>query len=222
MGGYFLFLAYIIRLFLLIYSCLDGFWGKNGVCVGENGYFWVFKFGLMGGMNDMWRMPDDAFELLDEKAVEFIFSQGEKMLDEECKVSSSTTNRCYALASIIVAVCPLLVSSALSIHNGAYTILVGLLFLLLMAACLILVSIMKPRYGYGIGKDPKTMAELPVMRHYKETGSKFYPYYFLTEIQMRIEETEKDNVRRNRLFSIALYIVVLSICLFVPSALFFI
>ena len=39
---------------------------------------------------------------------------------------------------------------------------------------------------------------------------------------MRIEETEKDNVRRNKLFSIALYIVVLSICLFVPSALFFI
>ena len=191
--------------------------------VGVNGYFWAFNRCYMVGMHDdLWRMPDDAFELLDDKAVAFIFSQGEKMLDEECKVSNSTTNRCYALASIIVAVCPLLVSSALSIHNNAYTILVGLLFLLLMAACWILVSIMKPRYGYGIGKDPKTMAELPVMRHYKETGFRFYPYYFLTEIQMRIEETEKDNVRRNKLFSIALYIVVLSICLFVPSALFFI
>ena len=43
-GGYFLFLACIIRLFLLIYSCLGGFWGENGVCVGENGYFCRSKY----------------------------------------------------------------------------------------------------------------------------------------------------------------------------------
>ena len=83
MGGYFLFFACFIRLFLLIYSCLGEFWGEIGVCVGENGYFWVFKFGFMVGIDDMWRMPDEAFELLDDKAVEFIFLQGEKMLDEE-------------------------------------------------------------------------------------------------------------------------------------------
>ena len=44
MGGYFLFLACIIRLFLLIYSCLGGFWGENVVCVGENGYFCRSKY----------------------------------------------------------------------------------------------------------------------------------------------------------------------------------
>lgn len=32
MGGYFLFFACFIRLFLLIYSCLGVFWGEIGVC----------------------------------------------------------------------------------------------------------------------------------------------------------------------------------------------
>lgn len=170
----------------------------------------------------IWHMPDDAFDLLDAKAIEFIFLQGEKMLDEECKVSNSTTNRCYTLVSIIVAVCPLIVSSVVSINKHAYTVLVFLIFLALMSACFILVGIMKPRYYYGLGKDPKTLSEITTMKHYQETGSKFYPYYMLSEIQMRIEETEKDNVHRCKMFTIALYIVVSSICLFVPFALLFI
>ena len=50
---------------------------------------------------EAWRLSDDVMDLLDDKAIDFIFSQGEKYLEELCKVSDSIMGRCYTLLGLV-------------------------------------------------------------------------------------------------------------------------
>ena len=161
---------------------------------------------------DAWRLPDDAIDLLDSKAINFIFDQGEKYLDELCKVSDSITGRCYTLLGIIFTICPFLVTTALSVGKLLFSVVAYLFAAVCIGVCIMLLLTMKPREGYSKGRDPKGLAYMPFMEHYKEKGISAFALYELENLQWKIDTTSKTNKHRARTFTIALWTLLVSFC----------
>lgn len=93
-----------------------------------------------------WKISDNEASHIDEKVGQFVFSQGEKYLDELCKIKQATVNRSYTLIGIMVAVCPFLITTSISLHRLAFTVVAGLFALMCIVLCFVLLSLIKPRY----------------------------------------------------------------------------
>lgn len=171
---------------------------------------------------DVWRVPDEAIDLLDGKAIDFIFAQGEKYLEELCKVSDSITGRCYSLLGIIFAVCPFLVTTALSLHDPMFSTIAYLFAMICVGACVMLLLTMKPRLGYSKGRDPKDLTYEPFMKHYKENEIESYSLYELENLQWKIDDMRKANEQRSKTFTVALWTLLVSFCTLLVFAMIFI
>jgi FtsH-binding integral membrane protein len=170
---------------------------------------------------DAWRLSDDVMDLLDDKAIDFIFSQGEKYLEELCKVSDSITGRCYTLLGIIFAICPFLVTTVLSVGEFLFSVVAYLFAVVCIGVCIMLLLTMKPRDGYSKGRDPKELTYGPFMEHYKENKISSYALYELENLQWKIDVTGKANNQRSRTFTIALWTLLVGFCLLLVFTMIF-
>lgn len=170
---------------------------------------------------DTWKIPDGAIDLLDGKAIDFIFTQGEVYLEELCKVSDSITGRCYTLLGIIFAVCPFLVTTALSLHEPIFSMVAYLFATVCVGVCVMLLLTMKPRFGYSKGRDPKGLISEPVMKHYVENGIDSYSLYELENLQRKIDDTNKANEQRSKTFTVVLWTLLTSFCTLLVFAMIF-
>lgn len=170
---------------------------------------------------DAWRTPDDIEDLLDGKAIDFIFSQGEKYLEELCKVSDSITGRCYTLLGIIFTICPFLVTTALSVNERLFSVVAYLFATVCIGVCIMLLLTMKPRDGYSRGRDPKELTYKPFMEHYRNENISSYALYELENLQWKIDTTNKTNNQRSRTFTIALWTLLASFCLLLVFTMIF-
>lgn len=171
---------------------------------------------------DAWKVPDGAIDLLDGKAIDFIFAQGEKYLEELCKVSDSITGRCYTLLGIIFAVCPFLVTTALSLHEPMFSMIAYLFATVCVGICVMLFLTMKPRLGYSKGRDPKDLIYEPFMKHYEENDIGSYSLYELENLQWKIDGANKANEQRSKTFTVALWTLLISFCTLLVFAMIFI
>lgn len=171
--------------------------------------------------NNIWLIPEEMWDLIDEKTTEFVFSQGEKYLSELCKVSISIINRCYTLLGIILAICPFLITTAISIHDFIFSSIAYLFASICVGVCIMLIGIMKPRGGYSIGRDPKGLLRISDLSHHKETGRVSYLKYELENLQSKIEKTEKANEERAKEFKTVLWILLISFCFLLVFSMLF-
>ena len=172
-------------------------------------------------VQEPWLMPDDMWNIMDEKTTEFVFSQGEKYLSELCSVSISLTNRCYTLLGIILAVCPFLITTAISINDFLFSSIAYMFASVCVGLCIMLIGIMKPRGGYSIGRDPKSLIRMTDLKHYKDTKCTSFKKYELENLQHKIEETEKANEQRAKEFKMILWILLISFCCLLVFAMLF-
>lgn len=161
---------------------------------------------------DVWRVPSETIELLDGKTVDFVFSQGEKYLEELCKVSDSITSKCYMLLGIIFAVCPFLITTSLSVNKIVFTIIAYVFASVCVGVCVMLLLIMKPRSGYSKGRSPKDLIYMPFLEHYKKENIASYAIYELENLQWKIDETNRANEQRSKTFATTLWTLLVSFC----------
>lgn len=169
---------------------------------------------------DTW-LYDEMWEAMDAKTSEFTFSQGEKYLEELCKESGIITTRCFTLLSIILAVCPFLISTAISINNGLFSCVAYLFVSVCVGSCIMLIGIVKPRYGSSPGRSPKDLLRIEDLKHYNETSGSSFLKYELENLQNKIEKTEKSNEERATGYKMVLYILLVSFSGLLAFAMFF-
>lgn len=169
---------------------------------------------------DNWLSPE-IWKALDANTAEFSFSQGEKYLDELCKESAAVTNRCYTLLGIILAVCPFLISTAISINDSLFSGIAYVFVSVCVGLCIMLIGIIKPRGGLSVGRSPKDLLRIEDLEHYQATSCKSYLKYELENLQYKIERTEKTNEERAAGYKLILYILLVSSSGLLAFAMFF-
>lgn len=169
---------------------------------------------------DNW-LSDKMWDAMDEKTTEFVFSQGEKYLGELCKESGIITNRCFTLLSIILAVCPFLISTAVSLNDSLFSGVAYLFVSVCVGLCVMLLGIIKPRYGSCVGRSPKDLLRIEDLEHYKESACTSYLKYELENLEVKIEKTKKANEDRAAGYKMILYILLVSLSCLLAFAMFF-
>lgn len=191
------------------------------ICYICSGFLTVYVCNMESNDQKETWLSEEIWYSMDGKTTEFVFSQGEKYLSELCKVSDSITNRCYTLLGIIMAVSPFLVTTVISIQNFLFSSVAYLFASVCVGVCIVLIGVIKPRGGYSVGRDPKSLLRIEDLDHYKQTKRISYLKYELESLQNKIEETNKANESRSEQYRIVLYVLLISFCcLLVFSMLF--
>lgn len=169
-----------------------------------------------------WDISEEEWNLLDEDSSKFVFDQGEKYLKELCEVAKSTSNKCYTLMGLLFAICPLVTSMVLSFKQICFYIIASLFAMFSIVICIMLYNVMKPFLGYSIGRKPKELININYLKRYHLGKEKFneslsYVKYELTNLQHKIDETEKINTLQCKRFSRILRLVFINFLFLIVS-----
>lgn len=171
----------------------------------------------MNNESELW-LTDELWDSIDDESANFAFEQGEKYMLELQEVAKSITNRSYMMLSVVVAVCPLLITTSITTNNLVLSTISYLFTAFCVGLSIFITGLVKPRGGFSIGRDPKSLLRLCDMQHHKQTNS-CIKLYELENLQNKIEMLEQDNNIRAKQQTVALYsiVIALSICLIVAS-----
>lgn len=90
--------------------------------------------------NRKWVIDNESWELLDKDTADFCFQEGEKLLRSISDIGDKITQRCYALISILISICPLLVGAVVFINSElefAKSLLSLFVFICIAAICML-------------------------------------------------------------------------------------
>lgn len=166
---------------------------------------------------DTW-LTGDIWDGMDAESADFAFDQGEKYMRELQDVAKAITDRCYMILSVIVSVCPLLITASLTTGNPGMSAISYMFTAFCVGLSVFITGIVKPRGGFSIGRDPKSLLRPCDLEHHKETKSPI-KLYELENLQNKIEFLEKENATRSGQFTVALYSIIVALSLSLVFAL---
>lgn len=167
-------------------------------------------------------LTNEIWGKIDKETADFAFYQGENYLKEICEVSASITNRCYTLLSIILALCPFLITTVVSLNNFIFSSIIYFIGTIYIGLSIAITGLIKPRSGYSPGRPPKDLLKRENLEHYKKSSECSYVKYELENLQRKIECIENSNKIRAKSYRLILFALIGSFAFSLAFALVFI
>ena len=157
---------------------------------------------------------NELWSKIDKEAANFAFEQGEKYLFELQEVAKSIVNRAYLVLGVAVTVCPLLITTSITVSNEILRFVIYVFMVFCVGISIYVTGIIKPDRGCCLGRDPKSLLYSCPWEHRKATKSNI-KMYELENLQKKIEALKGDNEYKARQLATALYsaVIALSVCL---------
>lgn len=174
--------------------------------------------------NRKWVIDNESWELLDKDTADFCFQEGEKLLSSISNIGDKITQRCYALISILISICPLLVGAVVFINSELRCAksLLSLFVLICIAAICMLFKLVLPRNVNIAGREPRDLVNRDVLIFYNNSKDikRNILILELERLQSKIDFIKKSNEQRTVNFEIILKVLLITFVIVCVATLF--